>query len=86
MRNNGEEGSVSGRFVVGLNLIFLSNSLNPAINCTWILGIMLFPSAAVKQKAKEGLERLGRGIVLPFSKTQPVCFWFLCAVGLRQLP
>jgi hypothetical protein len=37
--------------------------------------------AAVKQKAKEGLERLGRGIVLRFSKTQPrallvfVCGW-----------
>jgi hypothetical protein len=47
---------------------------------------MLFPSAAVKQKAKEGLERLGRGIVLPFSKTQPLRFWFLCAVGMRRLP
>jgi hypothetical protein len=42
--------------------------------------------AAVKQKAKDGLERLGRGIVLRFSKTQPVCFWFLCAAGLRRLP
>ena len=42
--------------------------------------------AAVKQKAKEGLERLGRGIVLRFSKTQPVRFWFLCAAGLRRLP
>jgi hypothetical protein len=47
---------------------------------------MLFPSAAVKQKAKDGLERLARGIVLPFCKTQPVVFWFLCAVGLRRLP
>jgi hypothetical protein len=34
-----------------------------------ILGVMLFPSEAVKQKAKEGLERLARGIVLPFCKT-----------------
>jgi hypothetical protein len=49
--------------------------------------------AAVKQKAKEGLDRFGRGIaclsgrqVLRFSKTQPVRFWFLCAVGLRRLP
>jgi hypothetical protein len=30
--------------------------------CTRILGVMLFPSAAVKQKAKEGLDRFGRGI------------------------
>ena len=47
---------------------------------------MLFPSAAVKQKAKEGLCEVGRGIVLPFSKTQPLRFWFLCAVGMRRLP
>ena len=39
----------------------------------------------VKQKAKKGVCVDGRGIVLPFSKTQPV-FCFLCAVGLRQLP
>ena len=29
---------------------------------------------------------LGRGIVLPFSKTQPVRFWLLCVVGMSQLP
>ena len=45
---------------------------------------MLFPPAAVKQKAKEGLARLGGGIVLPFSKTQPVRFWLLCVVGMSS--
>ena len=50
------------------------------------LGVMLFPPAAVKQKAKEGLVWLERGLVLPFSKTQPVRFWLLCVVGLSQLP
>ena len=49
-----------------------------------ILDVILFPSAAVKQKAKEGLERLGRGIVLRFSKTQPVRFWFLCVVMVQR--
>lgn len=44
-----------------------------------------FPQAAVKQKAKNGPCVEGRGIVLPFSKTQPV-FCFLCAVGMRRLP
>jgi len=60
-------------------------SFNPASNWSRILGVMPFPPAAVKQKAKKGVCVDGRGIVLPFSKTQPV-FCFLCAVGLRQLP
>jgi len=46
---------------------------------------MPFPPAAVNQKAKKGLCENGKGIVLPFSKTQPV-FCFLCAAGLRRLP
>jgi hypothetical protein len=29
---------------------------------------------------------LGRGIVLPFRKTQPVRFWLLCVMGMSQLP
>jgi hypothetical protein len=58
----------------GFKFDFFIKFLRTNIKCTWILGIMLFPSAAVKQKAKEGLEHLGRGIVLPFSKTQPLRF------------
>jgi hypothetical protein len=66
--------------------VFYLSFLKTYVKRTRILCVMLLPAAAVKQKAKEGLERLGRGIVLPFCKTQPVCFWFLCAVGLRRLP
>jgi hypothetical protein len=50
------------------------------------LGVMLFPSAAVKTKGERGPRAFGRGIVLPFSKTQPVRFWLLCVVGQSQLP
>jgi len=44
--------------------------------CTRILDVVLFPSAAVKQKAKDRPGVDGRGIGLRFSKTQPVCFGF----------
>ena len=43
------------------------------------------PEQLLNKKQKNGLVKMGRGIVLPFSKTQPV-FCFLCAVGLRRLP
>jgi hypothetical protein len=44
---------------------------------------MLLPAAAVKQKAKEGLERLGRALFYPSVKRSPCAFGFcvrlLCA-------
>jgi len=45
----------------------------------------LFPKQLLNKKQKNGPCVEGRGIVLPFSKTQPV-FCFLCAVGMRRLP
>jgi hypothetical protein len=48
---------------------------------------MLLPAAAVKQKAKEGLERLGRALFYPSVKRSPCAFGFcvrlLCAGCLR---
>ena len=43
------------------------------------------PQQLLNKKQKNGLVKMGRGIILPFSKTQPV-FCFLCAAGLRRLP
>jgi hypothetical protein len=40
------------------------------------LGVMLFPPAAVKQKAKEGLERLGGALFYPSVKRSPCAFGF----------
>ncbi len=37
---------------------------------------MLFPLAAVKQKAKEGLERLGGALFYPLVKRSPCAFGF----------
>ncbi len=48
---------------------------------------MLFPLAAVKQKAKEGLERLGGALFYPSVKRSPWAFGFcvrlVCAGCLR---
>jgi hypothetical protein len=48
---------------------------------------MLLPAAAVKQKAKEGLERLGRALFYPSVKRSPRAFGFCvrldCAGCLR---
>jgi len=48
---------------------------------------MLLPAAAVKQKAKEGLERLGRALFYPSVKRSPCAFGFCvrldCAGCLR---
>jgi hypothetical protein len=50
--------------------------LKTYVKRTRILGVMLFPLAAVKQKAKEGLVVLAGGIVLPFLKRSPCAFGF----------
>jgi hypothetical protein len=42
------------------NYVFFNNLILKKRQIYLGLGVMLFPSAAVKQKAKEGLEHLGR--------------------------
>ena len=45
-----------------------------------------FSPSSCKTKGERWPCAFGRGIVLPFSKTQPVRFWLLCVVGMSQLP
>jgi hypothetical protein len=61
--------------------------LKTNVKRTRILGVILLPAAAVKQKAKEGLVVLGGALFYPLVKRSPCTFGFcvrlVCAGCLR---
>jgi hypothetical protein len=57
--------------------------LKTNVKRTRILGVMLLPAVAVKQKAKEGIVVWGRALIYPSVKRSPwafcFCVRFVCA-------